>query len=59
MTRRLPPFTFAMLMAFVPPLTPLDTYPKNPGIDALNYAFGSRRRSRSNPRCSTGTSEPT
>ncbi|MFN0181910.1 MAG: M1 family metallopeptidase [Gemmatimonadales bacterium] len=41
MTRRIPPFAapLAMLMAFVPPFAPLDTYPKNPAIDALNYAF--------------------
>ncbi len=29
----------AMLAAFVVPTAPLDTYPKNPAIDALNYAF--------------------
>jgi aminopeptidase N len=28
-----------MLAAFVLPPSVLDTYPKNPGIDALNYAF--------------------
>lgn len=41
MTRRLPRFgaSLALLMAFVPPSGPLDTYPKNPAIDALNYAF--------------------
>jgi len=41
MTRRLPRFgaSLALLMVFAPPSTPLDTYPKNPAIDALNYAF--------------------
>ena len=29
----------AMLAAFVLPPSMRDTYPKNPGIDALNYAF--------------------
>ena len=29
----------ALLGAFSLPLAPADTYPKNPGIDALNYAF--------------------
>ena len=29
----------AMLGALIVPLAPVDTYPKNPGIDALNYAF--------------------
>ncbi len=33
-TRRL-----ALLATFVVPAMPFDTYPKNPGIDALNYAF--------------------
>lgn len=29
----------ALLAAFAVPMAPLDTYPKNPAIDALNYAF--------------------
>ncbi len=41
MSRRLPAVSasLALLMAFVQPSAPLDTYPKNPAIDALNYAF--------------------
>jgi aminopeptidase N len=41
MTRLIPRFAarLALLMPFVTPLAPLDTYPKNPAIDALNYAF--------------------
>lgn len=41
MSRRLPAVSasLALLMAFAPPSAPLDTYPKNPAIDALNYAF--------------------
>ena len=29
----------ALLGACIMPMAPLDTYPKNPGIDAINYAF--------------------
>ncbi|MDA1081713.1 MAG: M1 family metallopeptidase [Gemmatimonadetes bacterium] len=29
----------ALMVTFVAPSTPFDTYPKNPAIDALNYAF--------------------
>ncbi|MCU0650330.1 MAG: hypothetical protein MUF00_20260, partial [Gemmatimonadaceae bacterium] len=29
----------ALFGAFLSPMAMLDTYPKNPGIDALNYAF--------------------
>ena len=29
----------ALLGTFIVPMAPTDTYPKNPGIDALNYAF--------------------
>ncbi len=29
----------ALLGAVLVPMAPVDTYPKNPGIDALNYAF--------------------
>ena len=41
MTRLIPRFAarLALLMPFVTPWAPLDTYPKNPAIDALNYAF--------------------
>lgn len=41
MTRRLHPLgaRLALLAAFAVPMAPLDTYPKNPAIDALNYAF--------------------
>ena len=41
MSRRRPAFaaSFALLMAFGSPSAARDTYPKNPAIDALNYAF--------------------
>lgn len=41
MTRRLRSLgaRLALLAAFAVPTAPLDTYPKNPAIDALNYAF--------------------
>lgn len=41
MTHQLKAFAarVAMMAAFVVPTAPLDTYPKNPFIDALNYTF--------------------
>ncbi len=33
------PLAAALLLAVAPPWATLDTYPKNPSIDALNYAF--------------------
>ena len=41
MSRRRPAFaaSLALVVAFGPPSAARDTYPKNPAIDALNYAF--------------------